>query len=376
MTTTATPLQVAIPSIDQLTENAARLLQHSLAQAAQALGPQALGAVDLDLARSNVRALAFVQGAGLHGAYRYLRDFVARQAVPNLSAGSFLDAWLTTYGMLRKPAAAAAGAVAGTGVNGTLLPAGTLLQTAAGAQFATAANATVAGGAIAVNVVANSEGIAGNLAAATALQLVSPVAGIDSAFTAGAGLAGGADLESDDLAVSRLQQRLANEPRGGSPADYARWALSVPGITRAWGVRNPSGPCTAGVLIMADVGGVATVPSTLQRDQVLDYIRDPLRGPPDELFVIIPTLVSVAFTLQLSPDSAAIRAGVLAALADLFFREARPGGSLPHSHVIAEISAVAGEADHTIVAPTVTSGGAFTVSSFDRLLTLGTVTWA
>lgn len=376
MTVTISPLNVAIPSIEQLTENAARLLQQSLAQAAQAAGPQALSAADLDLARSNVRALAFVQGVGLHGAYRYLRDFIARQAIPVAAASSFLDGWLDTYGMARKPAEAASGALAGTGVNTTLLPSGTLLQAGSGAQFRTTAGATVSGGTVAPSVEALVDGAAGNLAAGAALTLVSPVAGIDSAFTAPAGLAGGADLESDALAVARLQQRLANPPMGGAPADYAAWALAVSGITRAWGLRNPAGPCTAGVVVMADVGSTAAVPNPAQIQAVEDYIRDPLRGPPDELFVLAPTLVPVAFTIALTPDTTAVRDGVLAALRDLFFREAYPGGSIPHSHAAEAISGVAGEYNHAVTVPALTSGGFFTVAAFDDLLTLGTVTWA
>lgn len=372
---TTSPLSVPIPSIDELTANAARLLQQSLAQAEQALGPQALGAVDLDLARSNIRALAFVQAVGVHGAYRYLRDFVARQAVPILATGAFLDGWLSTYGMARQPASAAGGTVAGTGVNGTTMPAGTLLQTGTGAQFRTTADVVVASGTVSPAVLALVEGSAGNLAAGTALTLVSSVVGIDSAFVATTGLAGGADLEADAAAVSRLQQRLSAEPRGGSPADYARWALSVPGITRAWGVRNPAGPTSAGVIIMADVDGVAGLPSPAQEQAVEDYIRDPRRGPPDELFVISPALVEVDFTIALTPDTAAIRAGVEAALADIFFREALPGGSIPHGHALEAISGVAGEYNHSISAPTMTIGGFFTTGGFDELLVLGSVSF-
>ena len=123
---------------------------------------------------------------------------------------------------------------------------------------------------------------------------------LDSAFTAdvASGMSGGADLESDDLAVYRLQQRLANEPMGGSPADYARWALTVASITRAWGVRNPAGPTSAGVIIMADGNLPNGLPTLAQRKTVEDYIRDPKRGPPDELFVIIPTLDVINFTLK------------------------------------------------------------------------------
>jgi uncharacterized phage protein gp47/JayE len=374
----STPLNVPVPSIAELSQNAARLLQQSLAQAAQTAGPNTqLSAVDLDLARSNIRALAFVQAVGLHGAYRYLRDFIARQAIPIRAAGEYLDGWLATYGMVRKEAAAGTGNVVGTGVTGTLLTANTLLQTTDGRQYRVTTDTAVAGGAVTAPVIALVAGAAGNLSASSALSLVSPVVGIDSAFTAQSpsGLSGGADLETDSQAVFRLQQRLSAEPLGGSPADYARWALQVAGITRAWGVRNPAGPTTAGVIIMADGNTSPGLPTVGQQTAVLDYIRDPRRGPPDELFVIIPSPVTINVTLNLSPDTTAIRAGVQAALADLFFREAVPGSSIPHSHMTEAISAVVGEYNHTISAPTITSGGFFTVATFDQLLVLGTVTF-
>lgn len=366
-------INVAIPSIEELTQNAARLLQQSLAQAAQTASPAELRATDLELARSNVKALAFVQAVGLHGAYRYLRDFVARQAIPIYAVEEYLDGWLETYSMARKEAAAAFGQVRGSGVNGTILPAGTLVQTVAGQQYRVSVDAVVSGGFVQASVVALLAGAESNLGDGASLMLVTPVTGIDSTFTAPGGIGGGADREKDSEAVYRLQQRLASEPMGGSPADYARWALSVPGITRAWGVRNPAGPTSAGVIIMADANPGGGLPTTGQRDQVLDYIRDPRRGPPDELFVIVPTLKPINWVINMSPDTPAIRDGVKAALTDLYFREAYPGGSIPHSHCTEAISAVVGEYNHTVSAPSLVSGGFFTVSGFSELLAIGTI---
>ena len=371
----SSPLNVPIPSIEELAQNAARLMQQSLAQSAQTALPAELSAVDLDLARSNIKALAFAQAVGLHGAYRYLRDFVARQAIPTLATDEFLAGWLTTYGMARKEASATAGQARGTGVNGTVLQAGTLLQMDDGRQYQVAADALVAGGVVVANIIAVVAGAAGNLAESSALKLVSPVVGVDAAFTAASGASGGADVEADADASYRLQQRLAAEPIGGSPADYARWALAVPGITRAWGVRNPAGPTSAGVIIMADANAGDGLPTTGQRDQVLDYIRDPKRGPPDELFVIIPTPVVINWVIHLSPDTSAIRSAVEAGLKDLFFREANPGGSIPHSHASEVISSVVGEYNHTISSPSIVSGGFFTVDAYNKLLMLGSVTF-
>lgn len=372
----ASPLNVAIPTVGQLQDNAARLLQESLAQASQAGSGVQLSTADLELARSNIKALAFVQAMGVHGAYRYLRDFIARQAIPIKSAGAFLDGWLQTYGLARKTAAASTGVVAGTGVNGALLPAGTLLQADDGRQYKVTADAQVSAGAVSASVIATLEGLAGDIAAGGRLALVSTVTGIDSAFVVGStAISGGADVEADAAAVYRLQQRLSNEPRGGSPADYARWALAVPSITRAWGVRNPAGPTSAGVIIAADGNVAPGVPTAGQLRIVRDYIRDPRRGPPDELFVIPIYPLVQNFVIRLTPDTAAIRAGVIAALQDLFFREPVPGKGFPHSHVIEVISGVAGERNHAVLSPALGPGQEFTAGAFDQLVCLGTVTF-
>jgi hypothetical protein len=66
-------VNVPIPSIDELAANVARLLQQQFAEANQTAQPAELSATDLDLARSNIKALSFVMGMGLHGVYRYLR---------------------------------------------------------------------------------------------------------------------------------------------------------------------------------------------------------------------------------------------------------------------------------------------------------------
>lgn len=372
-----TPLNVPIPSIEQATQNAARLLQQALAQAAQAANPAAISSMDLELARSNTRAIAYVEGMGLHGAYRYLRDFIARQAIPIYSAGVFLDGWLKTYGLSRKEPSAAVGIAGGTGVAATILQAGTLLADDQGRQYRVTADVPVSvGGTVTPSLIALIAGQASNAVAGLALTLISPVNGIDSAFSVGAdGLFGGADQESDTQAIYRLQQRLSNEPMGGCPADYARWALQVPGITRAWGLRNPAGPTSAGVIIMADGNVAPGLPTAGQRTLVEDYIRDPKRGPPDELFVIIPTAVTKNWTLSITPDTAANRAAAITAVQDLFFREAVPGGSIPHSHVKEVISASPGEYNHNIIAPVLTEGGVFAVAGYDQLLASGTFTF-
>ena len=366
---------IPIPSISDLTDNHARTLQQALAEAALASGVIGVAeANDLILSRSNVNVQSVVTAMGVHGLYRWLRDFIARQAIPIWARGLFLDGWLETYGMKRKAAiAASATDVVGSGVAGAILTAGSLMQTVGNVIYRSTADAIVdAGGVLTVSVIALEAGAAGNTGVvSTELKLIATVANINSTFNAPSGVTGGADEETDAQAVYRLVQRLSNEPRGGAPADYARWALAVPGITRAWGVRNPSGPTSAGVMIMAD-GNVDGVPTAVKISAVYDYIRDPKRGPPDELFVFAPTLKKISITLDMTPDTQAIRDAALLELKDLFFREAQPAYAMPHSHLIEAVSIATGEHTHQFISPALTSGGYSSAGEYE-LLVLGSV---
>lgn len=364
----------AIPSIDDLTSRAATLLQQAMVEATQAEGAT-MSASDIAVARSNLSAQSFVHGVGIHGAYRYIRDYVAKQAIPTKSSDEYLDDWLIAYGIPRKEATAAFGGVTGTGTPTKVLGAGTVMQREDGIMYMVQVDAVAAvDGAVAASLICTTSGMAGNLAAGQKLSLVSTDINFDSEFiVAAAGIAGGVEVETDPEGIYRLHQRLANPPRGSSPSDYERWALSVPGITRAWGVRNPSGPTTAGVIIMADAnpGGL---PTEAQKQAVYDYIRDQDRGPPDELFVIIPDAKYTDVILGISPDTPSARDAIVLELKDLFYREALPGGRIPISHLIESISIAPGEYTHELIEPAPVSGG-FIFSTAFQVLVLRDITF-
>ena len=56
-------------------------------------------------------------------------------------------------------------------------------------------------------------------------------------------------------------------------------------------------------------------------------------------------------TLSVTPDSVAVREAVTAELADLFAREAEPGGIIYRSHITEAVSVAAGEFDSTVTEP-------------------------
>lgn len=373
----STPMvDVPIPTIAEQTATAARMLQEALLAAAAINTPEALSGADLALARSNIRALAFVQAVGIHGMYRYLRDFIARQAIPGQARGRFLDAWLNSYKLPRKGAAFSTGTATGTGTAGVTLTAGTLLQSdATGLVYQVAQDAEVAsGGVVSISLRAKKAGTTYNAGGPVTLSLISSYPGVNATFTAADGLSGGTETESDAYALYRLMQRLGSVPRGGCPQDYARWAMSVSGITRAWGLRNPAGPTSAGVVIMADDNAPYGIPTPAQRQEVYDYIADPTRGPPDELIVVVPTSQVIDLTIRLTDPTDSKQAAVLAELNDLFFRAATPGVALPHTSLIEVVTSAGGDHDYDNQAIAV--GAAFVPESAAHLLVLGDVVFA
>ncbi len=358
-----------IPTIDELTNRVVTLLQQALVEA-QTTGAD-LSVSDLAVARSNLKAQAFIQGAGIHGAYRYIRDFVAKQAIPTKSVDEYLDEWMAAYGIPRKEATFPGGSVSGNSTGAAVLPAGSVLQHASGLAYLVQADTGSAGGAVTVKVTCTTAGRAGNLAAGEKLALQASDTGFDAEFVVeAAGLVGGFERESDAEGVYRLKQRMANPPRGSAPSDYARWALQVPGITRAWGVRNPSGPTTAGVIIMAD-GNVHGLPTEAQRQAVYDYIRHDDRGPPDELFVFIPSAKFIDMVLAIDPDTPVVRSAIELELKDLFFREAKPGGRIPISQLIEAVSIAPGEYTHKLIEPEPISGGFIFSTAYEVLVLRG-----
>jgi uncharacterized phage protein gp47/JayE len=83
------------------------------------------------------------------------------------------------------------------------------------------------------------------------------------------------------------------------------------------------------------------------------YIEDPSRRPVTaDLYVVAPTPVTLNFNIQLTPNTASVKAAVEASLRDLLLREAAPGVTLLISHIREAISVAAGETDNVLISPT------------------------
>lgn len=326
-----------------------------------------LPGADARLPLSNLNVLAHLHGAGVHGLYGFL-EWLSRQLMIDTAEVEYLDRWSTIWGVSRTPAAAASGSVTLTGSSGVIVPAGTALARTDGVQYLTTAEVTLAAGTAEPGVIAALAGAAGNLSGG-ALSLVTPVAGVDaSAQLVGDGLTGGADIETDADLRTRLLARIQAPPHGGAQHDYIAWALEVPGVTRAWVYPAELGLGTVTVRFVRD-DDASPIPDAGEVTAVQDYI-DVLRPVTAVVTVAAPVAVPLNFTIDIVPDTAAIRAAVEAELRDLLLREAEPGATILLSHIREAISLATGETDHILTVP-----AADVTHTAGQMATFGAITW-
>jgi uncharacterized phage protein gp47/JayE len=323
------------------------------------------------LRRSDAEVLARVLAGASHEIHGYL-DWIARQVIYDTADDEILIRWASIWGVAQKAAAAASGNVLVTGTVGKLIPVDTLMKRADGVEFMVTADTTLGASATAVPVEAVEAAAAGNTVAGTELTLLNPIAGVQSGVTVDSGaLTNGSDIESVTSLRSRFLARIQQPPAGGSSADYERWALEVPGVTRAWVYPKEMGAGTVTVRFVRD-NDASIIPDAAEVQAVQDYIDDSSRKPVTaDVYVVAPVAVPLNFTIQLTPATAAVKGAVEAELRDLLLREAAPGVTLLISHIREAVSSAAGETDNVLVSPTTNQ-----VYTTGQMPVFGSITWA
>lgn len=328
-----------------------------------------LPGADSRLRRNTLDVVARTHAGATNGLYGYL-DHIARQALPDSATGETLLRWATDFGVEPKAAAPATGLAALTGVNGSVVLAGAVLQRLDGFEYVTTADATIALGVAQVPIEAVTPGATGMAATGVSLTFASPTAGVASAAQVAApGLTGGADAEEEEDLRGRVLERLRQPPHGGAKADYERWAREVPGVTRAWCYPLLNGLGTVGVTFVMD-GRPDIIPEPADVTAVAAWIA-PRRPTGADVDVFAPTPVPLDLTIALTPDTPEGRLAVEAELADLLARDAEPEGTILISRIREAVSIAAGESDNVVSVPS-----ADVPHDAGELAVLGTITWA
>lgn len=320
------------------------------------------------LRRALTTVLGRVLAGATHGLYGH-QEWIARQVIMDTCDDPVLTRWASIFRVPRKPANVSQGPIIVVGADQSVVPAQSLLQRADGWEYITQADVTVVNGSASCAVTSASPGEDANAVAGTVLTFVVPLNGISATATVDtAGLTGGADLEDPTAWRGRLLDRIQTPPQGGADADYEAWALSVPGVTRAWVYPMELGPGTVTVRFVRD-NDADPIPTAAEATVVQDYI-DSVRPVTSEVYVVAPIASPVDFTILLNPNSPETQAAVQAELADLFRRESEPGGTLLFSHMNEAVAIAVGEVDHVISQPS-----ANVVSPTGLMATLGTITF-
>ncbi|MBV8971908.1 MAG: baseplate J/gp47 family protein [Sphingomonadaceae bacterium] len=332
----------------------------------------ALPSSDALLRFSNLGIVGDVMAALANGHYGYL-DYIARQAVPFTATDEYLEGWAALHGVTRKPATAAAGQVAFSGTNGSVIPAGTPMSRADGVAFRSTADATVASGTTTVSVVAVATGADGEAPAGVPMTLSSGVAGVQSTGLTTTPLTGGADVEGDDAFRSRMLLAYAAPPQGGAASDFVEWALAVPGVTRAWVVRGGRGAGSVVILFMMDdaeaaYGGIPQgtngvspfdsrdVAATGDQLAVVAAIW-PLQPVTALVYASAPVANTITLTIAgLTGATVAVQNAIRAAVVAALRANAQPGGVTYSSAIEGAIAAVPGSAGFVLTAIAASAG--------------------
>lgn len=307
-----------------------------------------LPGADAGLRHTALDVLARTHAGASAGLYGYL-DWLARQLMPDTAEAEHLARWAGIWGIRRKAAVPAAATATLTGVNGATVPAGAELQRIDGRAYRTLAAVAISGGSATVSIEAVETGPDGDLLAGSQLTLAVPVTGVNAEVTVAALTAPGTAEEDDAALLDRLLARIRKPPQGGARHDYVAWALAQPGVTRAWCWPGWMGAGTVGVsFVMDDRENILPLQADLD---AVEAALDDLRPVTAELFVFAPVANPVDLVVRITPDTAEVRAAILAELADFFAREGEPGGTIYRSRISEAISLAQGEFTHWLELP-------------------------
>lgn len=264
-------------------------------------------------------------------------DWLSKQLLPDTAETEWLDRhgviWLLNAdgSKGRKTATYAKGTVEFSGTGGITVPVGAVLVGAQGVQYQTTSEAEINDTGIGTaTAVALTAGTIGNLPAGTQLGFALGTGGVDSCQTRD-DMTGGTDAETDDQLRERVLFRIQNPPMGGSEADYVRWAMAVPGVTRAWCAPLEMGIGTVTVRFMmdelrADQGGF---PGTADVAVVAAYMDTVRPVAVKDIFVVAPVPQPIdVYLLDLQTDNPTTRGEIEKSLNDLLLRQAAPGQTI------------------------------------------------
>ncbi|SKA99313.1 Uncharacterized phage protein gp47/JayE [Caloramator quimbayensis] len=156
-------------------------------------------------------------------------DNVLKNVFAQTSSGEWLEKRAAEFGIYRKTGTKATGQVKFVGNNGTIIPAGALVQTESGLQFQTKAEVTISNEQAIVDIEAIDVGSQYNVPANTITELPVQIVGVISVINEQA-TASGTNEEDDASLLNRLLIKVQTPATSGNANHYKLWALEVAGV--------------------------------------------------------------------------------------------------------------------------------------------------
>jgi uncharacterized phage protein gp47/JayE len=313
------------------------------------------------LRRAWTRVWAIVFAGAVHMLYGFI-DWVKDQFFIDSADDEYVIKEADFYGIIRGAAEFAYGIIDVTGVPGAPLPAGSVFVNSAGTRYITQALVEMTGSPVEVSVKCAEVGIKGNMVAGSALELESPIAGIESLAEVNADdpIELGADLETMDSLKARLSSRMKNPPQGGSRDDYETWAREESGLgevavyTPGEISSNPFIPPHGHVYVYFSEQGSTDTPSPAKVAAVKAKIvaKMPVTARV-EVFGI--EFVPITFVIEATPSLGftfdQMVSDIQAELVDLFSDSAKPYAVLSLANINEAISRPISEQTHILTTP-------------------------
>ncbi|WP_321896049.1 baseplate J/gp47 family protein [Paraburkholderia heleia] len=353
-----------------------------------------LGSILAFLQKAVLKILGAALAAMIWGVYGYL-DWIAKQAVPWTAQDEYLAGWGALKDTYLKEASAAVLNVLFTGAApGTPIYAGTGITRQDTTAYTVLTAAQVASdGTVTVEVQAAVAGSAANCDNGTSMTLTSAISGIPSTGTVSGTVTTGSDVEEPEAYRTRVMDAYQNPAQGGAQNDYVKWATDIAGVTRAWCQPNGFGAGTVVLYFMMDDAESAHAGFPQGTNGVSQYDQGPTGTPRgvvatgDQLtvanaiineqpvtalvYACAPIENQIGFTISgLSTAGSTTQGAVNSALADVFFRNGEPKGTIDWSDITGAVNSVSGTSGYLITAVTSTVGGVTTSLSPNANITM------
>jgi len=278
----------------------------------------------------------------------------------NTATGTNLDACVALLGIARLEASPATGAVlfsrSAAATYDISIPAGSLVQTATGVQFATTAAVILAAGqtSVTASIEAVDPGASGNVAAYAISRIPVTLSGIESVNNIAATV-NGSDIETD----TALRLRALNYSPGAKAtlAAIQTAILAVTGVTACLVTEDTAAhTITATTLGGTDTAVIAVIEATRPAGIACTLVR-----PTAESVVVTATVAKASDAV-----AAAMQANILTALTT-YFATLTIDSDVPYSAIAASIISAAGVASLTSLS---VACGSTTLSAFGQTLTI------